>query len=359
MARKKLLHVLYSGQGGLGTYFMNFVNSDQNGNFEHYAFFYGIEPLDEELKHFCLLNNINYRYQLRSGKLDLKAIRLCNNFIRKNRIEYVFLHTFSMSLLTFLAFFNSWKVIAVDHTTHHIKTKIEKIFTMLNHFFADKMVFFYKNQFDAIKGTFPFLCKRKNSIVIAKTVDTNAFKPHDTISENEVFTLGVATRLVKGKLLDLLIQAIYELKKEGYLVRLKIAGQGPEGENMKKLTSSLGLTREIIFTGLLNRNDLIKFYQSLDIYVHPSEGETICYSIMEAQACALPILASNVDGISNYLSKENGGVLFNNTVGGIIEKLKLFYDNEELMVEYSRSSRNAMIELFKKNNNSDCLLSIL
>ncbi|MBK8495622.1 MAG: glycosyltransferase family 4 protein [Chitinophagaceae bacterium] len=51
------------------------------------------------------------------------------------------------------------------------------------------------------------------------------------------------------------------------------------------------------------------FLQSLDIYVHASLGETMSTAIMQAMACKLPIVASDVNGINNMIIHGKTGIL--------------------------------------------------
>jgi glycosyltransferase involved in cell wall biosynthesis len=50
--------------------------------------------------------------------------------------------------------------------------------------------------------------------------------------------------------------------------------------------------------------------QSLDIYVHATHGETMCYAIMEAQACGLPVIGSDVRGVRDAIEEGTTGLLF-------------------------------------------------
>jgi glycosyltransferase involved in cell wall biosynthesis len=358
MQKIKILHILYSGQGGLGTYFMNFVNSDQKKQFEHFAFFYGVEELNPELEAFCKEQQIPYRYQRKQTKIDFKALGKVLEFRKQNQIQYLLLHTFSLSLLTILGLIRNWKVIAFDHTTLAYKTKIEKIFTLVNHLFAPKMIYFYDGHFEQNKRQFPFLRFGKNSHIIPKTVDIHFFKPAQKKPDHPNFTFGITARLIQGKRHDLSIEAIRALKEKGEVVHLKIAGKGPKTEEIKAMVTNYQLHEEIEFVGLLNRNQLLHFYQSLDAYIHASEGETICYSIMEAQACGLPILASDVEGISNYLQEGKEAVLFENKTEHI-EKAILKMINEANLVEFGNFARNQAEVLFKKYNNPDMLKNLL
>lgn len=359
MPEKKILHILYSGQGGLGTYFMNFVNSDQEKQFEHFAFFYGIEVLNPELEAFCDEHNIPYQYQPKQSKIDFKALGTVLRFRKKNQIQYLFLHTFSLSLLTLISLVKRWKVIAFDHTTLAYKTTIEKIFTVFNHLFAYKMIYFYKGHFEQNKNKFPFLRFGKNSHIIPKTVNIHFFKPAENKPNNIHFTLGITARLIQGKRHDLILKALTHLRNKGVIIYLKIAGSGPKMVELKRLVDELNLSQQVEFTGLLNRNQLVDFYQSLDAYIHASKGETICYSIMEAQACGLPILASDVEGIYNTLQKNEGGILFSNKVEYVADKIKILIKEPELINELRTASLKAAEKRYKRFNNPEIFNTIL
>jgi L-malate glycosyltransferase len=62
--------------------------------------------------------------------------------------------------------------------------------------------------------------------------------------------------------------------------------------------------------GMLNENELLPFMQSLDIYVHATFGETLSNSIMQAMACGLPIIASDVWGVNNMIQNNGNGLLY-------------------------------------------------
>jgi glycosyltransferase involved in cell wall biosynthesis len=359
MNKKKILHVLYSGQGGLGTYFMNFVNSDQAQHFEHHAFFYGIEPLNQELNEFCQHYQIPFTYQRKQAKIDLKGLKSVLSFRKQHDIRYVLLHTFSLSLLTLFGLVSKWKVVSIDHTPYQVKNKLTWLFTLLNHLFASKMIYFYEGHFKHLKDKFPLLSFGSNSHIIPKNVDINFFKPAVEKANNAVFTIGTTARLIQGKRHDLIIRAIQKLTEDNIEVHLKIAGNGPLAESLKILSQELGVANQVEFVGLLNRMELVKFYQSLDTYIHASEGETICYSIMEAQACGLPILASDVEGINNVIDNQSNGVLFENNKSSIAEEILQLSTCKEKLMQLGLNSRETSCANSSYSNSSNLLYTIL
>ncbi|MEM6813973.1 MAG: glycosyltransferase [Bacteroidota bacterium] len=351
-----MLHLLYSGQGGLGTYFMNFVQSDKKKLFKHYAFFYGIEPLYNEYEEFCLSNSIPFTYVKRDSKLDLGSLKLLNGFIKNHSIEFLLLHTFSLMPIVLSKI---RKVIAIDHTPYQIKTRREHIFTMLNHIFASEMIYFYPGHFEKVKKQFPFLKFGSHSHIIPKSVDIDLFRPSNDQVENKRFTIGTSSRLIDGKRQEIVIKALSKLKSTGADVHLKIAGLGPRKNELLDLSRSLDLdSNDVTFLGALNRREMVQFYQALDAFVHLSDGETICYCIMEAQSSGLPILASDVEGINNVLHESNA-ILFRNKVDDVVKAVIELKNNNELQSKLQSASLEMSRQVYERANPSRMLFEIL
>lgn len=351
-AKIRILHLVYSGQGGLGSYLMNFVRSDYNGLFLHHVVFYGVEPLFPEYQAFCQGNNIPFIYIKRKDKIDLASLVEVLKFAKKYGIQFMLLHTFSLSLLTIICLFTKYKIIAFEHTSNAFKTYFEKISSLLNHIFAYKMIYFYKGHFDGMKRVFPVLRFGANSHLLPKNVDINFFKPLTSPVQNNFFTIGMASRLIKGKRHELIIESIHNLLEQDIRINFKIAGKGPEEQNLKRQVERLGLGSSVSFLGALSQAEIVSFYQSLDAYIHASDGETVCYSIMEAQACGVPILASNVEGIVHFLKLDTGGILFENESSQISKAImRLFNDDNKKKIAL-KARKHAEL-LSAENNNAD------
>ena len=66
---------------------------------------------------------------------------------------------------------------------------------------------------------------------------------------------------------------------------------------------------QVTFIGVLDEQELIDYFIDLDIYVHSSLAETMSTSIMQAMACGLPMVCSNIDGINNVIEHGKNGLL--------------------------------------------------
>jgi len=119
--------------------------------------------------------------------------------------------------------------------------------------------------------------------------------------------LGVAGRLVSLKGFGIAIGAIKKLVLKGIDCELHIAGAGPLEKELKALASELGVDNKIVFRGFVD--DMGKFFESLDIFLCPSLREPFGLVSIEASAWGCPVVAADVDGLSETLVDGETGFL--------------------------------------------------
>ena len=66
---------------------------------------------------------------------------------------------------------------------------------------------------------------------------------------------------------------------------------------MHALVDELGITDDVVFVGGIPLEDTARFYQAADLLVYPSLNETFGLPILEAMACACPVVTSNVSAM--------------------------------------------------------------
>ena len=124
---------------------------------------------------------------------------------------------------------------------------------------------------------------------------------------NETLVLGTFCRLASVKRIDRLIKSFNSIKINDRDIKLLIAGDGPELENLKRLVRNFNLNEKIKLLG--HRNDISELYSALDIFCLPSIAEGMSNSILEAMASELPVVATYIvpnkelidDGIGGFL----------------------------------------------------------
>ena len=109
--------------------------------------------------------------------------------------------------------------------------------------------------------------------------------------------------------LDALIRAVALVRKD-LAVRLLVGGQGRLRRQLEDLTTSLGLTDVVRFTGLIPEADLPRYYQAADLFVLPTrEQEGFGLVTVEALACGTPVLGTPVGATPEILLPLEPGLL--------------------------------------------------
>lgn len=119
--------------------------------------------------------------------------------------------------------------------------------------------------------------------------------------------IGIVARLSDVKGQDILIKAMKKVIERIPRARLLIAGEGKWESSLKDLARSLGLTDHVLFYAGVN--ETVDSLSMLDVFAMPSRSEGLGLSVMEAQACGLPVAASRVGGIPSLIEDGQTGFL--------------------------------------------------
>jgi glycosyltransferase involved in cell wall biosynthesis len=125
----------------------------------------------------------------------------------------------------------------------------------------------------------------------------------------QIERLFCAARLSPEKGLTFLIQALRILRDKGYDLELRLAGDGPSSESLKKLAKELGVSDHVHFLGYLTEDEVLGELQAADLFVLPSFVEGIPVSAMEAMAVGVPVIATNVAGTGELVEDGKTGIL--------------------------------------------------
>lgn len=151
-------------------------------------------------------------------------------------------------------------------------------------------------------------------------VDTSLFKPMNKEKAKEKVKLekntkyiGYISRIEFNKGYDCFIKAINELvKKKNNNYCFLILGEGNETNNMAVLITKYHLSDYIIYKRMINQNELVDIYNSLDLFVFPTtrKSESLGLVGLEAMSCGVPVIAANNFGPASYIKDKENGILF-------------------------------------------------
>lgn len=128
----------------------------------------------------------------------------------------------------------------------------------------------------------------------------------DSLGVSDTETLLVtASRLVAKNAVADIIYALEYLPSE---YKLLVLGSGVEEQTLRKLATSLGKEKQVIWNGFTEHEKLPAFLQSSDIFIRPSLSEGMGNSFIEAMAAGIPVIATPVGGIVDFLKNEETGL---------------------------------------------------
>lgn len=146
------------------------------------------------------------------------------------------------------------------------------------------------------------------------------------IPEDAFFIVSVG-ELQHRKNHEVLIRAIGKAAIKN--IHYGICGRGELFDELQTLANQLKIQMQVHFFGY--RDDIIEILHCADLYAHPSMREGLGIAALEAMASGLPLLTSNVGGISDYVKNGVTGLSYcYNDVNGFSEGLRRYYDNPQL-----------------------------
>lgn len=152
---------------------------------------------------------------------------------------------------------------------------------------------------------------RSKTTVIYKGVDLKHFHPSKKNKSANPLNILYVGVLHESKGVRELVGAFEKLLEDGYRVKLTVAGRGP----MSNFISEKSKHLPINYLGFVTYDKLAEVYRNADIFCSPSKylrffglkiwEEYFSYTLMEAQASGLPIVATDTGGIAEEVGSRN------------------------------------------------------
>ena len=146
----------------------------------------------------------------------------------------------------------------------------------------------------------------KNKIEI---INNGVFIPEENtnIFTNDQINITIVSRLVSHKNIKKIIRAISDLNDP--LIYLNIIGDGPELNQLQKISLESNKKDNIIFHGKLNRDEINHIFLNSDIYIQASNYEGLPHSLLEAMSYGIPVLCTPVGECKEILGNEDRGYI--------------------------------------------------
>lgn len=249
-----------------------------------------------------------------------------------------------------------WYLFAKRQNASRLKLLLISLIERLAYRAADAIIHTTKNDAD-------FVAKRygidpKKILVVPNYVDTELFKPiifpvilrpakpdeGSQISRDpSVVSLPqddrkicFVGRLEPQKNLCVLIDAM-----QGVNATLVLYGEGSQREELETRAHSLGVRAD--FRGRIANEDLPTALNACDIFVIPSLYEGNPKVLLEAMACGLPVVGTNVEGIASLIEDEKTGLLCEPTPDSIRQAIKRLLNDSDLQSKLGSAAREHIV----------------
>jgi glycosyltransferase involved in cell wall biosynthesis len=219
---------------------------------------------------------------------------------------------------------------------------------------------------DILTGISTFLLDRARkkgykgmSVLVPNGVDVELFTKEidenlrDTLKtrldkkEGDIF-LVTTSRLTHKNANDDVISALTQLPENIHFI---IIGKGELGPKLQRQAKALGVYNRVKFLGLLLYKEIPAYLSICDIFIRPSRSEGFGNSFIEAMAAGLPVIATPVGGILDFIDDKETGVFCSpDNPKSISEAVRFLLDNPDLREHIVKNAKARVIERYDWNH---------
>lgn len=187
----------------------------------------------------------------------------------------------------------------------------------------------------------------KQFLITPFGVDTGSFFPKIKQDDKE-FVVGTVKKLSEKYGIDVMLKAcsLALSQRPNMPLKVVIAGRGPEEASLKALASKLGLDNRVEWLGFVDHSEVPEVWQRLDVALIPSvfDSESFGVSAVEAQACGIPVVISDVPGLMEATDPSARIISPRSDVKALATSIVNLYDNPEVRREMGERGRRFVEE---------------
>lgn len=189
--------------------------------------------------------------------------------------------------------------------------------------------------------------------VIPNIIDTNYIEARSIeevsgINEYRDFIKLVSIgRLSKEKCMINCVYCCKKLVDAGYNIKWILIGDGVEYENIEKEVEEYGLQENIHMLGSIKNP--YKYLRHADIYVHPSNVESMSITVLEAMTLNIPVVVVASIGPSEFIVNDENGILVQPKIDDLYKGIVKMLANKDLRDKFSKSNRLLLLNYSQEN----------
>jgi glycosyltransferase involved in cell wall biosynthesis len=253
-----------------------------------------------------------------------KELQNIFDFIFKSNRIYHFLY--GEDGFHYSGYLNQRKTNKIIATFHMPPAKFLKITEGTQHLKKlDAVIILAPNQ----ESLFKNIVKPEKVHLVPHGVDTKFFHPVRDIKKHEKKCLFVGTHLRNFKMLR---QVIEEINRKDPEVSFTIV-------TFKDFFNHFEGLRNVKLCSSVSEEQLVDFYNTSELLLLPISDCTACNTVLEAMACGLPIVSTQVGGISMYVNEKSAALVNPGDISRMVERTLEIVNNQQLKLSMSREAR--------------------
>lgn len=175
--------------------------------------------------------------------------------------------------------------------------------------------------------------------------------------QNDSFTLLCNRSWETRYGVDVLARAFVKVARSRPELNLILLGGGSQGSHIRNILLNGGVLERVTFGGQISQNDLPHWYHWADIFVSPSHVDGSSVSLIEALACGLPCLVSDIPANKEWVTDgENGWLFPDGDVDALTAKILQTMDQQKSLPKFGGAARAVAEKHADWNKNSKILL---
>ncbi len=311
----KIAQVAFSGPSGAADLCATLSIAGQRAGVHQALAFWGTEPAPQDRIARCESAGIAVSKLPKSRGFDAAGQLAIKKWAAENRnADAIVLH-YPAALLPVWRSLRGGrrpKIVMMEHHPNALKRMHEWLLSALAFILGDGVVYNTESYRTQVQRRLGPLFKAKRTTIINNGLDLDRYRrPVTDQTARETFTIGMSGRMMPVKDYRTLLLAFARLSKNNsdLQARLELAGDGPMRAELEALSRELNIASQVTFLGLLPQDDLIRRMWQWDVFCLSTFGETQSLALMEAMACGLPCLSTNVSGVKEVITNGQNGLL--------------------------------------------------
>ena len=183
----------------------------------------------------------------------------------------------------------------------------------------------------------------EKTIVFPWGVDLSHFNPEPRekpVGQDTGFTLFCNRSWESNYGVDVLARAFVTVARQRPDVSLLLLSGGSQGATIRQILAHGGAMEQVSFAGQVGQKDLPRFYRMADLYISPSHVDGSSVSLMEALACGLPCLVSDIPANKEWVREDENGWLFpDGDAAALANKILAAIDKRSSLPEIGQNAR--------------------